>query len=126
MLLNEALNLHRRPAAHVQHLERSACRLGLRSEVAQILHKNVDAIAVRLSHVGAQKSGVDDLEVGVRTFTRVGEDLVDHFIIARITKRLCVRAIDERRAQQQRMQRRLRERAVCRSELGLDLARFRL
>ncbi len=60
------------------------------------------------------------------TLARIVQQLVDHLVIARIAERFGKRAEDERRAQYQRVQRRLGERAVGRRPLFLDERGFHL
>ena len=114
MFLDEALNLDGRAAADVQDADLALLALGQLGGALEVVDQNGDAVAVRLGHGCLDELRVDDLKVGAGALLRVAQQLVDHFIVARITQRLGKGAVDKRCAQQQRMQRGLHKIVVCR------------
>ena len=109
---NEALDFNGRTASDVEHARLATRPFCIGGHTTQVFNEDVDPVAVRLRHRRLQEEGVDDLKVGAVALARIGQDLVHHLVVARVTEWLRKGAVHEGRAQKQRVQRRLRKVAV--------------
>ena len=123
ILAQEILHLAGRAAAEVENARRASRRGDPSDFLMQPRGQLGDAVAVRLRGRVAEEADVHHFREKRRALEWVAQDHVHHLVVPRVAERFLIRAIDEGRAQQERMQLAARESAVNRAEAVFHFVR---